>query len=221
MRQAADLESDLIAITGDIADRRACLEWLPETLATLEARWGKFFVLGNHDLRFGDPGAVRRAMEAAGFVDLGGRSCELLVGGALVRLAGNELPWIRSAADVSHWPSEAEADRPPRILLAHTPDQLAWARRRDFDLMLAGHMHGGQIRLPWIGPIVSPSYRGTRYASGTFYEPPTLMHVSRGIASLQTVRWNCPPELTRLVLRSPHAGEANGKVPTRETDAVQ
>jgi predicted MPP superfamily phosphohydrolase len=88
-----------------------------------------------------------------------------------------------------------------RILLAHSPDQLSWARRNDIDLMLAGHTHGGQIRFPLIGPILAPSRYGVRYAAGTFYLPPVVMHVSRGISGLQPLRFNCPPELTKLVLR--------------------
>ena len=55
----------------------------------------------------------------------------------------------------------------------------------------------------WLaGPIVCPSKFGVRYASGTYYEPPTIMHVSRGVAGDTLLRWNCSPELTRLTLRS-------------------
>ena len=90
-----------------------------------------------------------------------------------------------------------------RLLLSHTPDNIGWARRQNIDLMLAGHNHGGQVRLPAIGPVYSPSRFGTRYASGVFWEPPTLMHVSRGLAGRHPLRLNCPPELTRLVLRRP------------------
>jgi predicted MPP superfamily phosphohydrolase len=67
--------------------------------------------------------------------------------------------------------------------------------------MLAGHTHGGQICFPLIGPILAPSHYGVRYAAGTFDLPPTLMHVSRGVSGLQPLRFNCPPELAKLVLR--------------------
>jgi predicted MPP superfamily phosphohydrolase len=87
------------------------------------------------------------------------------------------------------------------VLLAHSPDQFKWARRRDFDLMLAGHTHGGQICLPVIGPIHCPSWHGVKYASGVFFEPPTVMHVSRGVSSELPIRLNCRPEVTKLVLR--------------------
>jgi predicted MPP superfamily phosphohydrolase len=89
-----------------------------------------------------------------------------------------------------------------RLLLSHTPDNIQWARRHKIDLMLAGHNHGGQIRLPLFGPVYSPSVYGAHYASGAFWESPTLMYVSRGISGKVPLRWNCLPELSRLTLRS-------------------
>lgn len=220
MQLAGDAEADLVAVTGDLCDRRDCLDWFEDILGGLTARHGKFFILGNHDLRFGNPDAVRRAMTELGYVDLGRRWVQLRIEGTPVVLAGNELPWFLSAADMSDAPGGRGADRPLRVLLAHTPDQLAWARQRDFDLMLAGHTHGGQIRLPVLGPIVAPSYHGSRYASGTFSQPPTLMHVSRGIASLQTIRFNCRPEVTRLILRVPSHRRAVRYLPDQEPAAL-
>jgi hypothetical protein len=115
-----------------------------------------------------------------------------------VLLAGNECPWFPPAPP---WVPCTDADRPFSILLSHSPDQLPWARRCGVDLMLAGHTHGGQIRLPVVGPIICPSRYGVRYASGLFAEPPTLLHVSRGLAGVQPLRWGCPPELTLLELQ--------------------
>jgi hypothetical protein len=67
--------------------------------------------------------------------------------------------------------------------------------------MLTGHMHGGQIRLPLVGPIIGPSHYGVKYSGGAYYAKPTLLHVSRGVSSDQTLRINCPPEMTKFVLR--------------------
>jgi uncharacterized protein len=89
-----------------------------------------------------------------------------------------------------------------RLLLSHTPDQFPWARSNNFDLMLAGHNHGGQIRLPYLGALITPSLYGFRYAGGVYFEPPTLLHVSRGLAGIHPIRLNCPPELALLVLKS-------------------
>jgi hypothetical protein len=118
-------------------------------------------------------------------------------------LAGNELPWFPLAPQMKTVAGDEAQDAPLRILLAHTPDQYVWARRRGFDLMLAGHTHGGQIRLPLLGAWVCPSLHGVRYASGVFHQRPTVMHVSRGVSSLQPLRLGCPPEVTRLVLHAP------------------
>jgi hypothetical protein len=88
-----------------------------------------------------------------------------------------------------------------RLFLSHTPDNLSWARRHGVHLMLAGHNHGGQIRLPLFGPVYSPSAYGAHFASGAFWERPTLMYVSRGVSGRHPLRLNCLPELTRLTLR--------------------
>jgi predicted MPP superfamily phosphohydrolase len=70
------------------------------------------------------------------------------------------------------------------------------------DLMLSGHNHGGQVVLPIIGPVYAPSRFGVQYAGGVFWKDPTLLYVSRGISGQHPLRLNCPPELTKLILRA-------------------
>ena len=195
-----DLNADIITVTGDIFDHVMCWEWIEDTLGQLRARYGVYFVLGNHDLRV-DSRQSRKLLEAAGLVDLGGKWKEFLVHDTRVVLAGNELPWFTPAADMETCPRPRDGSSPLRVLLSHSPDQMDWAQRHGFDLMLAGHTHGGQVRLPLVGAIVAPSRLGTKYTAGTFYASPTVMHVSSGVSGLTPLRWNCPPELTRLVLR--------------------
>jgi predicted MPP superfamily phosphohydrolase len=197
------LEPDLVAITGDLVDRGECIDWVPDTLGRLAARDGVYFVLGNHDLRV-DTDRLRRTLVDAGLVDLGGRWIEVPIGGASVVLAGNQLPWIPPAADMQTAPRRRANGGPLRILLAHSPDQFDWAQAGDFDLMLAGHTHGGQIRLPLVGPIMIPSWTGARFASGVFYAAPTVLHVTRGVSGEVPLRLNCAPEIARLVLHGPH-----------------
>jgi predicted MPP superfamily phosphohydrolase len=201
VRLANELQSDLVAITGDLVDTPRCIDWLPDTLGRLRAPHGVYFVLGNHDLRAGAR-QVRESLAECGLIDLSGRWLRQVIRDQGVILAGNELPWFKPAADLSDCP-ENEGDGDFRILLSHSPDQFSWAQRRNIDLMLAGHTHGGQIRFPGIGPILAPSRYGVRYAAGTFHLPPVVMHVSRGLSGLQPLRFNCPPELAKLVLRSP------------------
>lgn len=77
---------------------------------------------------------------------------------------------------------------------------MPWARQHGIDLMLAGHNHGGQIRFPLVGSVFVPSRYSRRYDRGTFAEPPTVLHVSRGLAGQHPLRYNCRPEVTKLIL---------------------
>jgi uncharacterized protein len=197
------LNADLVVITGDILEKRGCLPWIEPTLGRLKARYGKFFVLGNHELRLGDVAPLRKALTDMGLIDLGGQYKELDVRGVKLLIAGNELPWFGQAPVI---PESAMRNRQYRILLSHSPDQLPWAKANQFDLMLAGHNHGGQIRLPYLGALITPSRYGCRYAGGLYHEPPTLLHVSRGLAGTHMIRLNCPPELPLLTLKSQSTG---------------
>ena len=204
VRLANELEPDLIALTGDLVDHAPYIDWLPETVGRLRAKAGVFFIFGNHDLRTRDLERLRRTLTDLGLIDLGGKWQQVHFGGESFILAGNELPWIAPAADMRACVSAAvgmEHDRPFRILLSHSPDQFEWAQRWDFDLVLAGHTHGGQFCLPWIGPLLTPSWHGVQYARGTFAAGRTVMQVNRGVSSELPLRWNCPPELSKIVLR--------------------
>lgn len=200
--RANAMEPDLIAVTGDLIDKPRCIDWLAETFGRLRARWGVYFVLGNHDVLV-DALRIRSALTGCGMVDLGGRWIEQSVREVPVVLAGNEVPWGKPAPDLAGAPAAASSGGPLRIVLSHSPDQFGWGRRHAVDLMLAGHTHGGQVRLPGIGPILSPSIWGVRYASGLFYRPPTVLFVSRGVSGEFPIRFQCPPELPKIILHRP------------------
>jgi len=192
-------QPDLVAISGDIIDNEACLDWIPDTLAKLQARWGAYFVLGNHDRRV-NSARLRRRLEEAGLVDLGGRWVEVEVRGQRIVLAGNEVPWFGPAAELGSAPPSSLHGGPLRIALAHCPDQLAWARREEVDLFLVGHTHGGQVCFPGIGPIFAPCLHGVCYIRGSFLAPPTVMHVTQGISAELPFRFRCLPEAAMLML---------------------
>jgi predicted MPP superfamily phosphohydrolase len=194
-------DPDLVAITGDLMDDEVCLPWIGAILGRVVSRCGTFCVRGNHDRDLRVDALILRHLTDAGLQPLGGQTHRLQVRGQSLLLAGNECPWFGPAPALC---GDSAAERDPgelRILLSHSPDQIEWARAHDFDLMLAGHTHGGQIRLPLIGPIVANSLYGVKYAGGVFYVRPTLLHVSRGLSEREPFRWNCRPELSRLVLR--------------------
>jgi hypothetical protein len=209
VRRSNQFEPDLVAVTGDLLDHSDYTDWIPDTLGRLKSRYGVYFVLGNHDSKI-DFLRLRRALGDSGLIDLGSRWVEIRVGAHAIVLAGNELPWFTPAADLAGAPAKTSGG-PLRIALSHSPDQLAWARAHEVDLLLAGHTHGGQIRFPLIGPILTPSLAGVKYACGVFHRPPTVMHVSRGVSGEHPIRWNCPPEITRLVLHCPGHSQCPGK----------
>ena len=199
--RTGELEPDLIAVTGDIIDDRQCVPWISDCLGKLSSRYGTFCVFGNHELRIGDTELLVRTVQDAGLNYVGRRWQEVKIHGQSIVVAGNELPWLKPAPDLSDCPRASDKGRPFRMLLSHSPDQLSWARRGDFDLMLAGHTHGGQIRLPIIGALVGESRYGVKYCGSLYFDRPTLLHVSRGLSGCQNLRFNCRPELAKLVLR--------------------
>ncbi len=196
--QAQALKPDLFIFTGDLLDDQSLLDWLPETFGRLKAPLGQYFILGNHDWHL-DPAAIREEFERNGWIDLAERSIPIASpdAGSAIFLAGDESPWMGT-----HPTLPPESNPLFRILVSHTPDNITWAREQGIDLMFAGHTHGGQIRLPIIGPVYSPSRFGCRFASGVFWLEPTLMYVSRGLSGREPIRYQCVPELIKLVLRT-------------------
>ncbi len=207
------LEPDLLVITGDIIDKDYCLDWIAPILGRLSAPLGCYYLFGNHELRLSNVQAAADKMDAIGWVDVGRQDVVIdpssldydqsMSGRPGIVLTGNENPWLeRHRGDYwSRGPlSESDADESLKIGLTHSPDQYPWARQLGLDLLLAGHTHGGQVRLPGIGPLVAPSRWGSRFASGVFRLSPTLMHVSRGLAGTQPLRFRCPPEISLLTI---------------------
>ena len=198
---ANGLESDVVVITGDVIDSRHCWSWLEQVLGRLRAPKGIFYILGNHDQRVKEESRLRNALDSLGFIGVANRWSGFEIGNQRVHIAGNELPWFGKRMEISRTP---ENFRPGdlRILLSHSPDQWRWGRATGFDLTLAGHTHGGQIRLPVIGPVVTPSRHGVKYASGVFEKFQQTLVVSRGISGEEPIRFNCPPEVGKIIIRT-------------------
>jgi predicted MPP superfamily phosphohydrolase len=202
-------EPDLIFLTGDLVDELHCLDWIEPVFGKLRSRFGSYYLLGNHDRRIPSEHNLRDRLERVGLVRAGGRWIDLDVNGQALSIAGNELPWYPGAESLS---PRANHDA-LQILLTHSPDQIDWARPFGFDLIFAGHTHGGQIRLPVVGPIISPSKYWVRFAGGSFTVDRSVMHVSRGICGDEPIRILCPPEIGFFLLQSPES-------PTTQSSAV-
>jgi hypothetical protein len=195
MDRCRDWQPDILALTGDIVDSPIHHRWIIPVLGRLRWKLAAFAVLGNHDLWY-ESDHTRRRLRRLGMHVLGNGWEKCDVAGQPLVVIGHEGPWFGPPPDLTGCPAGF------RLCLSHTPDNLPWARKNKIDLMLAGHVHGGQVRLPVIGSIVVPSRYSRRYDCGLFHEPPALLHVSRGLAGQHPLRYNCRPEVTRLVLRT-------------------
>jgi predicted MPP superfamily phosphohydrolase len=195
MDRCADWQPDLVAVTGDIADSMHHMRWIVPILGRLRWRIAAFAILGNHDYWY-DPAFIRRRLRRLGMYVPSNTWQQIDVRGEPLVVVGHEGPWLKPPPDLSACPRE-----PFRLCLSHTPDNIGWARRAGVDLMLSGHVHGGQIRFPLFGSVLVPSRYGRRYDCGAFDEAPTLLHVSRGLSGDHPLRYLCRPEVTRLTLR--------------------
>ncbi len=187
---------DIVALTGDILDSEKHYRWIIPFLSRLRWRLAAFAVLGNHDSWL-DVNKISRRIERLGIEPMGHRWKQVEVRGQPLIVIGNEMPWLPPAPDLTQCPAEGF-----RLCLSHSPDTMPWARRNRIDLLLAGHNHGGQVRIPGFGSVLVPSKFSRKYDCGLFYEPPTLLHVGRGLGGTYPLRWFCRPEITRIVLRT-------------------
>lgn len=143
-------------------------------------------VLGNHDGWF-DKYRVKKALENNGIKVLLNSSTEL----EGISIAGIEdlqtgIPDVKTAL---------ENTSSPRILLTHTPD-IYDDIKENVNLILAGHLHGGQVRLPLFGAILLPSKFGKRFEYGLYNYNGNKMIVTKGLGtSILTLRFNCIPEI--------------------------
>jgi predicted MPP superfamily phosphohydrolase len=198
------IDADLLVITGDIFNSPLSpMEDAVPILTRLKQRpHGNFAVLGNHDFYAGVGRAVQN-IEKSGLILLRNRWVSLRTENAQLHLGGIDDPlgnWIWGG-EFPNFPlfmSRAPRGRGLRILLSHRPSVLPAASAAGIDLVLSGHIHGGQIILPVPGSekglslagVVSPYTHGW-YTSGT-----SKMYLNRGIG-LTFVPWriNCPPEI--------------------------
>jgi len=166
-------------------------------LASLRAPLGVFAILGNHDWWF-DGERVRRAFRTAGIVVLENEAVSVTRDGQALWLAGLADLWTRRPDVIGAL--RGVPDGAPAIVLTHSPDVFPDVPAR-VALTLAGHTHGGQLRLPLIGRPVVPSRYGQRYAAGHVVEDGRHLFVTTGIGtSIIPIRIGVPPEIAVLTI---------------------
>lgn len=193
------LNPDVILLGGDYVTHQAdAIFELAPLLAQLDAKLGLFAILGNHDI-WTNIEVIKTGLSEAGLPILVNQGLTLTKNGARLNLAGLDDAWSGRpdlSAALANLPTNA-----PTILLAHEPDPAdLYARAGRVNLHLAGHSHGGQIRLPAIGALILP-YLGQKYDRGLYRVDDMWLYTSRGIGNVvEPVRYNCPPEVTAITL---------------------
>jgi uncharacterized protein len=211
---------DLVLATGDMIEGNGGIDLLLDALSPLQARLGCYYVLGSHDYfvptfksftrYFGrshrparspaaDTARLENGLNQLGWTSLNNTTETLRTPGGRVRLAGVDDPYIkrhrtehigRSTEDVA------------AIGLMHSPDVVSDWFRNGFDLVVAGHTHGGQVRIPGVGALVTNCSLPTSLAGGLHRVDGGWLHVSPGlgVGRFSPFRFACPPEATLLHL---------------------
>ncbi|MCK6628714.1 MAG: metallophosphoesterase [Anaerolineae bacterium] len=192
-------QPDLVAITGDFVSYEAHphLEEVATAFSRLTPRDGTVAILGNHDY-WTDVTFIRQALRRGGMIDLNNAVYTLRRGETLLHIAGVDDFWEDRASKMAQLPTEGAA-----ILLAHESDfaDLSAATCR-FDLQLSGHSHGGQVIIPFWGPLAAPPY-GLKYPLGCYRLGEMWLYTNRGLGeSSVRIRINCRPEITVFTLES-------------------
>jgi uncharacterized protein len=204
LRWASERPCDIVAITGDLLSRRRGEPQLEAAMASLDPRLGVFAVLGNHDVEvtrdpFSQP-TDASVVEKSGAVLLENDSVLRTMNGKTVQVVGGDQslgPYWSRVAQLA----DPEADL--RILIFHFPDVVRHLPPGAFDLVLAGHLHGGQICIPTPRGKMRLEHLRARHWEGLHDTPVGTLHVSRGLGtSFVPFRFLARPEATRLVLRS-------------------
>jgi len=193
--------ADLIVLTGDYVWRQvdAVFE-LTAILSNLKSKHGIFAVIGNHDI-WTNVNVVKAGFNQQRIPVLVNQGVPISVGNGSLYLAGLDdgqsgKPDLKTTLEDA--PSGA-----PVVLLLHEPD-LADRVSKDsrVSLQLSGHTHGGQIRLPGIGAFILP-YLGRKYDYGLYRVDQMWLYTNGGIGTISIpVRYNCPPEITEIILTS-------------------
>ena len=208
-----DADPDMIAITGDLIDSRStnveiALNFIREAVKIAPC----YYVIGNHEARVNEYDELKSGMESAGVIVLEDAQTEISLDGDTITLIGVNDPSYQT--DYLFGDSETVMNTKLEelrtengeftVLLSHRPELFDAYTDHGMDLVLSGHAHGGQFRLPFIGGVVAPN-QGLfpEYDAGIYTEGNTNMLVSRGVGnSILPFRINNRPEVILIVLQA-------------------
>ena len=206
---------DMILLIGDIADDQVPHDGTRQLLSVIGAAYPCYYVSGNHEYWTGEIDSIKKMIASYGVTILAGKTASITINQQKLLLGGVDDPegFLDSPfvdGDVRQgWKEQLDSCQAATahgiysILLTHRPELVEQYSNSGFDLVLAGHSHGGQVRIPGLlnGLIAPhqgffPQYAGGRYQLGT-----TAMIVSRGLSRSRLPRVFNPPELVMVELR--------------------
>lgn len=211
--EAVDLahtrQPDVITLTGDYVHKGgAHVKDVARVLGKLQAPLGVFAVLGNHDYSVRNALGYRRykhlhqqiadALTDQGIRVLHNETLPLQRGDQRIFLTGIADLWSRVCDP--HAALKDLCPNTPRIVLAHNPCTIERLGDHRCDLMLSGHTHGGQVKLPVIGPVALGP-KGRRFASGFYQHGKSMLYVNKGVGFGLKMRYGVRPEVALFTLR--------------------
>ena len=208
------LNPDIVVLTGDFVtipvfgSRRRAISTIQQQsepcadlLSQLRPKGGVFAALGNHD-QSSKPAVVTESLQSRGIRVLRNEAVPLQRASDRVWLAGVE-DVLEGAADLPR-ALRGVPRKNTTILLAHEPDFADNVAEQPVSVQLSGHSHGGQIRLPLIGPPYLPEL-ARKYPLGLRQVGDLNLYTNCGLGTLELpIRWNCPPEVTLIRLVTKH-----------------
>lgn len=207
-----DAQPDIIAVTGDIVDSRrtdmgVALSFLEKALKIAPV----YYVTGNHEFRTGQYEALIGDIRALGVTVFENESTVLSKENDAITLCGVNDPYFSSdyplgdeTPALTRFLQELERSDSFTVLLSHRPEFFNLYAEHGFDLVLSGHAHGGQFRLPFIGGFIAPG-QGLfpKFDSGHYEKDGTAMIVSRGLGnSIIPLRLFNRPEIITVILET-------------------
>ena len=213
------LKPDIILCTGDLIDNHEDqLAPATELLRRLKAPRGIYMCMGNHEyisaMSTSDamPENIIKPLRATGVDVLIAQTRKLAINGAHLWLMGTDYPEMRGLPGMLRKTTEQSLDAclgevredgAPRLVMAHNPSQFHEGHKREIDLMLSGHTHGGQISLGRIGDYhFSPVLPFELYHRGLYQREGRQLYVNSGYGGWLPERINCPPEITLVTLQA-------------------
>ena len=191
-------DPDVVFLTGDyITWSKKFIAPVSEALKNLKSRFGSYAILGNHDIRV-DADGITRALEKAQIRVLRNSSERIDFKRDSLWIAGVD-EYSYGQSDIPKAMREVPLSQ-PRILLAHNPEIVVGSSSH---LMLAGHTHGGQIKIPYMRSLNAVTQPSQEFLEGFVRSGKTQMYISRGLGKVVVpVRILCPPEIPVFYLQS-------------------